>query len=392
MTAALDDAAARVSRYLLTQSIINGSFGLLLGLGLYWIGVPNAPFWGVLGAILRFVPYVGTLIAGLCPLLLALAVFDGWLRPILTAGLFGTIELSMSAAIEPWLYGAHTGISSLAILVSAPFWTLLWGPIGLVLSTPLTVCLLVLGRYVEPLKFLPVLLGDEPVLPPEARYYQRLLAMDQDDAEEIAETYLKDKTLMQLYDSMLIPALSLAERDRHDKALDEEREKFIYQSTRDLIEELNERSLTSPTAEPASSAESQLSILCVPARDEADGLVGVMLAQTLRQFGHQTHAIDIGPVEEMLTRITEQRTDLLFVSALPPFAISQARSLCRRVRQRCPGLKIILGFWESAADMEKIGQRLGSGCFDHVITTLSQAEFQVRLSHRSIELEQAGIV
>ena len=228
----------------------------------------------------------------------------------------------MSAAIEPWLYGAHTGISSLAILVSAAFWTLLWGPIGLVLSTPLTVCLLVLGRYVEPLKFLPVLLGDEPVLPPEARYYQRLLAMDQDDAEEIAETYLKDKTLMQLYDSMLIPALSLAERDRHDKALDEEREKFIYQSTRDLIEELNERSLTSPTAEPASSAESQLSILCVPARDEADGLVGVMLAQTLRQFGHQTHAIDIGPVEEMLTRITEQRTDLLFVSALPPFAIS----------------------------------------------------------------------
>jgi len=264
MTTALDDAAFRVSRYLLTQSIINGSFGLLLGLGLYWIGVPNAPFWGVLGAILRFIPYIGTLIAGICPLLLAVAVFDGWIRPMLTLGLFATIEIAMSAAVEPWLYGAHTGISSLAILVSAAFWTLLWGPIGLVLSTPLTVCLLVLGRHAAPLKSLAVLLGDQPVLPPEACYYQRLLAMDQDDAEEVAETYLKDKTLMQLYDSVLIPALSLAERDRHDNALDEEREKFIYQN---LIEELNER--YSSGAELANSSDPRLSILCVPARDEA---------------------------------------------------------------------------------------------------------------------------
>ena len=196
MTAALDDAARGVSRYMLTQAIINGTFGLLLGLGLYWIGVPNAPFWGVLGAILRFIPYVGTLTAGICPMLLALAVFDGWTKPLLTLGLFAGIELTMSAAIEPWLYGAHTGLSSLAILVSAAFWTLLWGPIGLVLSTPLTVCLLVLGRYAPPLKFLGVLLGDKVLLPPEACFYQRLLAMDEDEAREIAEGYLKEKRLV----------------------------------------------------------------------------------------------------------------------------------------------------------------------------------------------------
>ena len=145
VTTALDDAAERVSRYLLTQSLVNGTFGTLLGFGLYWIGVPYAPFWGVFGALLRFIPYVGTLIAGACPLLLALAVFDGWTKPLYTFGVFAIIEGVTSSLVEPWLYATRTGISSLAILVSAAFWTLLWGPIGLVLSTPLTVCLAVLG-------------------------------------------------------------------------------------------------------------------------------------------------------------------------------------------------------------------------------------------------------
>ena len=164
VTTALDDAAERVSRYLLTQSVVNGTFGTLLGFGLYWIGVPYAPFWGVLGALLRFIPYVGTLVAGACPLLLALAVFEGWSKPLYTLGLFASIEGITSCLVEPWLYSTRTGISSLAILVSAAFWTLLWGPIGLVLSTPLTVCLAVLGRHAPQLEFLNVLLGDEPVL------------------------------------------------------------------------------------------------------------------------------------------------------------------------------------------------------------------------------------
>jgi predicted PurR-regulated permease PerM len=241
MTTALDDAARGVSRSLLTQLIVNGTFGTLLGLGFFAIGVPNALFWGVLGALLRFIPYVGTLIAGLCPFALALAVFEGWVRPLLTLGLFAGVELAMSTAIEPWLYGAHTGVSSLAILVSAAFWTLLWGPVGLVLSTPLTVCLLVLGRYVPPLEFLSVLLGGKVDLPPEASYYQRLLAMDDDEAQEIAENYLKGKTVGELYDQLLIPALFLAEQDRHQNVLDEAREKFIYRSTKLLIEDLAEQ-------------------------------------------------------------------------------------------------------------------------------------------------------
>jgi predicted PurR-regulated permease PerM len=373
-TTALDDAARRVSQYLLTQSIVNGSYGVLLGAGFYWIGVPNAPFFGVLAAILRFIPYIGTLIAGGCPLLLSLVVFDGWAKPLLVLALFAAVELTISGVIEPWLYGSNTGVSSLAILVSAAFWTLLWGPIGLVLSTPLTVCLLVLGRYVPQLKFLDELLGDKAALPPEAAYYQRLLAMDDEEAQEIAENWLKEKTPCELYDSMLIPALALAEQDRYAHALDDERKEFIYQSTRTLIEDLAEQPSTADVP-----IDSRLSIVCIPARDAADELIGLMLAQVLRQIGYDMVTVRIGILEDMLQSLQQHRADVLFVSALPPSTLSQARALCRRARRTHPDLKILLGLWGSVVDMEKIQERFGQGTVDRVITSLKQAEFEVRL-------------
>jgi predicted PurR-regulated permease PerM len=386
VTTALDDAAERVSRYLLTQSLVNGTFGTLLGVGLYWIGVPYAPFWGVLGALLRFIPYVGTLIAGACPLLLALAVFDGWTKPLYTLATFATIEGTTSSLVEPWLYSTRTGISSLAILVSAAFWTLLWGPIGLVLSTPLTVCLAVLGRHVPQMEFLYVLLGDEPVLSPEARYYQRLLAMDEEEAAEIVDEYLKEKSLAEVYDSLLIPALSLAERDRHQDRLGEEREQFIYQSTRELIQELGDRHESRP--DPIPHSASPLSIRCLPARDGADELVGLMLAQLLQTAGYDAEAISIGPIENMLDRLAEAEPDVLFVSALPPFAVAHARSVCRRAQQRLPGLKVAVGLWNFGAELDKAKQRLGHDCSDCVMTTLAQAESQVRVFESAIPLQQ----
>jgi len=265
----------------------------------------------------------------------------------------------------------------------------LWGPVGLVLSTPLTVCLLVLGRYVPPLKFLHVLLGDQEALSPEACYYQRLLALDEDEAQEVAETYLKEKTSGELYDEVLIPALSLAEQDRHQNALDEEREKFIYQTTKELIEELGERSLTVPsTAEIVISPDSQVSILCVPARDEADELVGLMLVQLLQHAGHHTKAIPLGTVEATLTLLKQSNPDILLVSTLPPFGINQARSLCRQARRECPGLKIVIGFWNAAADVTKIQERLGNGSVDYVINNVRQAELQVRLFEAQLALQR----
>jgi predicted PurR-regulated permease PerM len=379
MTTALDDAARRVSRYLLTQSLINSIYGSLFGLGLYCIGLPYASFWGVLAAVFRFIPYAGTAIAGLCPFALSLAVFSGWSRPLLTLGLFAAIEAITTGAIEPWLYAIRTGISSLAILLSAAFWTLLWGPIGLVVSTPLTVCLAVLGRHIPQLEFLYILLGDEPVRSPELRFYQRLLALDEDEATELAGDSLKEKKrLTEVYDSLLIPALGLAKRDRHQGRLAPDRDSFILQTTRELIEELSERSASySPALEPTTPSPTGLSVACLPAKDEADELVGLMLAHLLRKDGYQVAAIPLGSAEGVLAQSPKDCMEVLIISALTPFAILRARTVCRRMRQQWPGIKIVLGLWNSAIPGETIKARLGSVHFDFIVTTLEQAQSQL---------------
>ena len=219
MTQALNDAAQRVSRYLMLQLLVNFCFGAVCGTGLYLIGVPYAALWGAVAAILRIVPYVGSLVAAGLPLLLSLAVFDGWAPPLMVFLLFAIVELVTGNFVEPWLYGVHTGVSSLALLLSTVFWAVLWGPPGLILSTPLTVCVLVLGRYVPQFSFLHILLGDEAPLVAEALIYQRLLAMDETEAKAVAESYLKEHSLEELYDLVLIPTLTMAEQDRHKGAL-----------------------------------------------------------------------------------------------------------------------------------------------------------------------------
>jgi CheY-like chemotaxis protein len=236
------------------------------------------------------------------------------------------------------------------------------------------VCLLVLGRYVPPLKFLDALLGDKAALPPEVAYYQRLLAMDDEEAQEIAENLLKEETIGEFYDSILIPALTLAEQDRHAHALDEEREEFIYQTTKALIEDLEDQTSTADVA-----IDLRLSIVCIPARDAADELIGLMLAQVLRQIGYNMVMVRCGTVEEMLAALQQHHADILFVSALPPFALGKARTLCRRARRAHPDLKILLGLWGSVVDMEKIQQRFGAGAVDSVIISLKQAESEGRL-------------
>jgi predicted PurR-regulated permease PerM/CheY-like chemotaxis protein len=377
MTTALDDAARRVSRYLLTQGMVNSTYGLLLGTGLYFIGLPYSAFWGFCAVFLRFIPYVGTFVAGMSPFVLSLAVFDGWTRPLLCLGLFVAVEGTISSFVEPWLYATRTGISSLAILVSATFWTLLWGPIGLVMSTPLTVLLVVVGRHVPQLEFLYVLLGDEPVLAPEVHYYQRLLALDDDEAREVVERFLKGRSVRELYDTVLIPALALAEQDRHENQLEQEQQKFIYQSTRELIEEMGEIDTDEVRRHERPAREG--TVLCIPARDEADELVALMLAQALRQAGYKTESIPIGFVEEMLERVKQCQPDVLFISALPPFAITHARSLCRRAQRVCEKVKVVIGLWAVATDRKALQDRLGAGCSEHLVHSITEAELQLRL-------------
>jgi predicted PurR-regulated permease PerM len=247
-TTALDDAATRISRYLTAQAIVNGTYGIAIGIGLWAIGYfvggksfPSFVLWGLLCALLRFIPYIGPWIAAAFPLTLSLAVYHGFGVFVGVISLFVVIELLSNNLMEPMLYGASTGMSTVAILVSAVFWTWLWGATGLVLATPLTVCLVVIGKYVPQLQFLDILLGDEPSLEPPARMYQRLLALDQEEAAELAQGHLKETgSLERVYDEVLLPALAMAEQDRHKGKIDEEREAFINQSMRDMIDELGD--------------------------------------------------------------------------------------------------------------------------------------------------------
>jgi predicted PurR-regulated permease PerM len=248
-TTALDDAATRISRYLMAMSIVNGTYGLGITIGLWLIGkvfgggtpFPSVVLWGLLCAVLRFIPYIGPWIAAAFPIALSFAVYESYTPFIAVVLMFVIVELISNNLMEPWLYGSSTGMSTLAIIVAAVFWTWLWGATGLLLATPLTVCLVVIGKYVPQLAFLDILLGDEQVLETHARVYQRLLALDQEEAAELAEQHLEETSLERVYDEVLIPALALAEQDRHKGKLDEQRQTFVYGAMRDMIEELGDR-------------------------------------------------------------------------------------------------------------------------------------------------------
>jgi predicted PurR-regulated permease PerM len=384
VTQTLDDASARVSRYLLLQFVVNTCYGIFVGVGLHFIGLPGALLWGVIVGTLRFLPYIGPPLGGIMPLLLSLAVFDGWTRPLIVLGLFVFTELIVSNLVEPFLYGIHTGISSLAILVAAIFWTAIWGPIGLVLSTPLTVCLLVVGRHVPRLRFLQILLGDEPALAPDSRFYQRLLAMDHEEARQVLEKRLEGQTLEELYDSVLIPALSLAEQDRHENRLEDANQKFIVQSTRELIDEFWEPRGEEPVTVAEGGGRGELSravalrapesgkILCLPARDEADEIVAIMLAQVLETAGHQAQYVPLGTAAEMLAQLKEEKPDVVCISALPPFAIPHARALYFKLRVQDAKLRIIVGLWNFSDDPLKVNRRLGLAEGTRAYATLAE--------------------
>src|SRR4029453_16925891 len=236
-TKALDEASARISRYLRMQALVNGSFGLLFGLGLFVVGLPYAVLWGLLAALLRFIPFCGTLLGALLPIGLSLAVFPGWTQLLMVSGLFVLLELGTSSVLEPVLFGHSAGISQVAILVAVLFWSWLWGPVGLLLSTPLTVCLSVLGKYVSPLAFLGVVLNDEPVEGLNT-YYQRLVARDQDEATVIVEAALQTQPLVDVYDTVLLSALSYAKADRQRGLLTDADVQAIVQATREIVEDL----------------------------------------------------------------------------------------------------------------------------------------------------------
>ncbi len=386
-TRAMDDAGQRVARYLSMQFLVNTGYGLLISIGLYYIGVPNASLWGAFAAVMRFIPYIGPWIGAAIPLLLSLAVSNSWLTPIYTLSLFGVLELINANALEPWLYGASTGVSSLALIVAAVFWTWLWGPVGLLLSTPLTVCVTVMGRHVPRLHFLSVLLSEEEALSPAEECYHRLLTLSLNQANDLAETFLKGNSLTALYDTVLLPVVSAAEVDVQRKALEVEERTTIYDNLADMIEDFGARpatlskleadkSIAEATATTASAPTCR--VLCLPARAQRDELAGQMLAQLLRQQNFEAESASATLAQgELVEHAAKSDCEAICVSVIPPSTLVHARYLTAKLRARLPDVKIVVGFWGATENMADAAQRVRVSGADEVVVSLAEAVMQM---------------
>ncbi len=394
-TRALDDANDRITRYLLFQTIINLTYGIAIGVGLFFIGVPYVVLWGFLAFALRFVPYVGPWLAALAPIALSLAAFTDWQRPLVAAGLFLAVEALTYMVIEPFVYRQALGLSQTALLVAIAFWTWLWGPIGLLLGTPLTVCLVVLGKHVPALEFITILMtDDEPALRSDVAYYQRVLARDQREANDIVYAYLHAHTLEEAYDDILIPALAYAKRDRETNQVTDDEVQAIYRSAMETITHLASTAAAdgvSGLAQPMPAAARTAAVLGCAAGDAAGELALRMLQQLLTP-----HAVgvEVGSARaltaEVLALVAEKNPSMVCIASIHPDDLAQARHLCKRLRVRFPALKILVGRWGTPEPHER-DQLLASGA-DAVGSTLRETRDQIRENIALDPLAPAGSV
>jgi len=383
-TQALDDAAHRVSRYLRAQLIINSSYGVMMAIGLYLAGVPNALLLGLLGGLLRYVPYVGPWLGAALGILLSVAISPpgDWTLPLIVIAMYLAAELLVNNVMEPLMYQSSTGISTMAVILAAMFWTWLWGATGLVLSMPLTVCIVVLGRYVPQLEFLHVMFSDSEALPPGAHLYQRLLVNDEDEPREIVEEYLKQHSADELYEHVLLPAMEHVESDVHRGTLEDDRRLYILENIQDLMDEVPLLA-TSAAAEPAKPPETALparDIIIVPSRDLADEMAGEMLRASLASRAITAKVLSTKLLfSEMVEQVEQANTPLVIISAVPPSAVRHARNLTKRLRHRLNDVPLVAGLWTHEPSPRTAKRLAAAGC-DQVVHRLSQAA-EIALKH-----------
>lgn len=398
-THAIDDASKRVSRYLWMLLFVNILAGIAVVIGLYFLGVPNALLWGALTTILRFIPYVGSWIAASVPIALSFAISTSWLIPFFTISLFIFIDAFCFNILEPLLYGNSTGVSPIALIIAALFWTLLWGPVGLILSTPLTACLVVLGHYVPKLEFFNVLVSDEKPLALHEEYYHSLLVSNINELIQLTDNYLKDNSLTSLYDTVLIPVIAAGEIDSHKEILDDEQIHTLRQNIADMIEDISARpivhSQVTLSQEPLSSAaevnnelkslHSTITILCIPVKAKRDELVGEMLTQLLKEdFFNVLNVSSELKIEDILEFIKSNNPKIIIISVAPPSTIIQARYLSRKIRTNFPKLNIIVGLWGYTENLSEVTEGLHASGTNVVVTTLADALLQVNQANNNI--------
>ncbi|MBC8125951.1 MAG: AI-2E family transporter [Gloeobacteraceae cyanobacterium ES-bin-144] len=371
---AMDDAGARVSKYLLMQIVVNVTYGIPVAIGLYFIGVPNAILWGALATVLRFIPYVGPWIAASFPILLSLASSPGWMAPLLTIGLFIVLELISNNVMEPWLYGSSTGVTPIALILAALVWTWLWGPVGLILATPLTVCLVVMGRHIPKLAFLSIVLSDDEVLTAAEDCYQRLLRAGEHDEMELVEQFLKTSPLVTLFDTVLLPVAAAAGKDHRLGILDRERLDFVEQGLSDI--------LVAVSTDPPTADETATRVCCVPAKSYRDQLAGDMLLLLLGEPSYAVRSVEARmPIADLIALIKDTNADVACISVVAPSTMIHARQLCSKLRLNFPALKIVVGLWgRSGLPADIVGPLRDSGADEIVMSLADAVEWVIRNS------------
>lgn len=374
-TRAIDDAAQRISRFLLLQTLVNIGFGLTLGLGLLALGMPYAVLWGLLGMVLRFIPFLGTWLLASLLVLFSIALFPGWTMPLMVMGLFLSLELLAYYGVEPLLFGHGTGVSAIALLLAAVFWAWLWGPVGLILSTPMTVVFMVLGKHVPDLAVLGVLLADEPGLSIWETYYQRLLAHDDDEATDLLEDYLQKHTAAELVQDVLVPALVQTKRDLRRDEITLEMGAQIVASTKESLAELV--GTASPSDMPVGQ-EARVAVLACPAADEADELV---LDEFERVLPPRDGVLDMmsskALVAEVLSQVEEHGVSAVLIVGVAPGGLTRMRYLCKRLRGAYPNLTIVAGYWGSTEREESLRRRLKEAGANHIGLTFAETQQQI---------------
>ena len=377
-TKAFDEAGSRVSRQLLMQSLVNLVYGVGVGIGLYFLGVPYPFVWAALGAALRFIPYVGPVLGAGAPILVSLAALEGWRGPLAVVSLFLVLELFTNLVLETVLYAGAAGVSQVALLVSVAFWTWLWGPLGLLLATPLTVCLVVLGKHVPGLSFVGMLMADTPALAPEYNYYQRLLARDQSEASDLVERHIKANPPSSVYDALLLPALNYAERDRIEGRLSATEETAVIDATRELIADaadsirsLSSESLSASVDGNLPGPREPLRVLGYAANGVADEIALTMMPHLVQDL---PITIEVNATRlmasELVALVQERNVTVLCIADLPPSPPSKTRYFVKRVRAAMPEVRIIVGRWAPAALADESTRVLLDAGANHVASTL----------------------
>ena len=377
-TKAFDEAGTRVSRQLLMQSLVNLVYGIAVGIGLYFLGVPYPLVWAALGAALRFIPYIGPVLGAGAPILVSLAALQGWAGPLWVVGLFVVLELFTNLVLETVLYAGAAGVSQVALLASVAFWTWLWGPLGLLMATPLTVCLVVLGKHVPGLEFVGTLMADTPALAPEHGYYQRLLARDQAEAADLIERHIKTEPHRSVYDALLLPALNYAERDRLEQRLSLEEETAVIDATRELLSDaaesirrLNPEPPEAPDHPPLPGPREPLRVLGYATNGVADELALAMLAHVLDDL---PIAVEIArtrmQASELVSLVRERGFSVVCIADLPPSPPSKTRYLVKRLRAALPEVRILVGRWAPSALADESTQVLRDTGANLVASTL----------------------